>query len=330
MTDERIIMIKGRNVAYRRNKAFIRAAAVLLAMLFTVMLASPEFAYAAKEKTPEPPIREVHNVGVGSGAYCFFVTHNVVLTAAEVAEMTDEELTAHILDKAGLYMMKANCRKPKNDKIISVKSWEKKDGAFFLSEADIESIRTAEPVDGDPVKIYMDLIICEDINEYKSKDTGEDTGDDTNDGDTEEQELTLYSTFKRNEPKLLFAVVATEADAAFGEDICKEDPPKKTKIKNPTTSPGKSPAVEKEILPEYRTISMVDRSGEPIEETLKDGEPVELEWIEPKHNSGTEEEPSFIDRVPGGITGIVLIGAAAVAAVVAAAVLAGKRKQEDW
>ncbi len=304
-------MINGRYNAYRRNNAFIRAAAVLLAMLFAVMLASPEFVYAAKEKTPEPPIREVHNVGVGNGAYCFFVTHNVVLTAAEVAEMTDEELTAHILEKAGLYMMKANCRKPKNDKIISVKSWEKKDGAFFLNEADIESIRTAEPVDGEPVKIYMDLIIAEDISEV-----------------AEDEELPLYSTFKRNEPKLLFAVVATETDAAFGEDICKEDPPKKTKIKKP--KPDKSPAVQKEILPEYRTISMVDRSGEPVEETLKDGEPVELEWIEPKHNSGTEEEPSFIDRVPGGITGLVVIGAAAVAAVITAAVLAGKRKQEDW
>lgn len=326
MTDERVIfMIKEKYIAYRRNNAFIRAAAVLLAMLFTVMLASPGFVYAAKEKTPEPPIREVHNVGVGSGAYCFFVTHNVVLTAAEVAEMTDEELTAHILDKAGLYMMKANCRKPKNDKIISVKSWEKKDGAFFLSEADIESIRTAEPVDGDPVKIYMDLIICEDINEVKSKDTGDDTNEAAG-----EEELTLYSTFKRNEPKLLFAVVATETDAAFGEDICKEDPPKKTKIKNSNPSPGKSPAVEEEILPEYRTISMVDRSGEPVEETLKDGEPVELEWIEPKHNSGAEEEKSFVNRVPGGITGLVVIGAAAVAAVVTAIVLAGKRKQEDW
>jgi len=37
-----------------------------------------------------------------------------------------------------------------------------------------------------------------------------------------------------------------------------------------------------------------------------------------------------VNRVPGGITGLVVIGAAAVAAVVTAIVLAGKRKQEDW
>ena len=320
MTDERVkIMIKEKYIAYRRNNAFIRAAAVLLAMLFTVMLASPGFVYAAKEKTPEPPIREVHNVGVGSGAYCFFVTHNVVLTAAEVAEMTDEELTAEILDRSGLYIKKTNCKKPSH-KEITVKDWaKKKKGDLQLSAEDIEGMRLAEPEDGSPVKFYMDLLIVKKTGETVVNEEGE-----------EVEETVQYSTFKRTSPRLLFAVVATEEDAKYGEDICIEDKKpvqkqkKKQKQKAPHISEPEEPA--EEMLPEYRTINMVDRSGAPIEETLEDGSPVDLEWIEPK-NTVTDEETSFIDRIPGGW--ISLAAMAAAAAAVLAAVIASKRKKTE-
>ncbi|MBR1985329.1 MAG: hypothetical protein IKG25_10725 [Mogibacterium sp.] len=326
-------MINKNKDAYRRKGFSLRIASVLLTLLFALMFAVPDFAYAVEETAPEQPVREVHNVGVGNGAYCFFVTHNVVLTPAQVAEMTDEDLTAYILEKAGLYMKKANCRSLKNDKIISVKDWTKKGGAFYLSEPDIEGIRAAEPVDGSPVKFYMDLIVCEKVAEKKSAETA-DTQEDEEGAESEAAEeseepedVPLYSTFKRNEPKLIFAVVATETDAAFGEDICKEDEPKKNNIKMPKIK--ESAESEDEMLPEYRTINMVDRSGKPIEATLEDGDPVKLEWIEPKHN-GNEEGTSFIDRIPGGVTGLVIICAAAVAAIAGAIAAAGKKKRADW
>ena len=332
----------------RRNNVRLRISSVLLSMMLFLMTAVTGFAYAASEKTPEQPIREVHNVGVGNSAYCYFVTHNVVLTPAQVAEMTDEELTAYILDAAGLYFKKANCRSLKNNKVFTVKSWEKKNGGFFLSKLDIEGIRAAEPVDGSPVKFYMDLLICEDVGEHKEKESVEPAADEESgegegseesadadaetDADTEDadetEDLILYSTFKRNEPKLLFAVVATETDAAFGEDICKEEQQKQKTPKAPSINvdPGSS---EDEMLPEYRTINMVDRSGKPVESTLKEGEPVTLEWVEPKNNSGNEES-SFIDRVPGGIAGLAAMGAVAAAAVIAAVVAARKKKSADW
>ncbi len=304
-------MAKENKFTYRIRAAFVLLAAALMIMLFTVMPASPGFVYAAAEAGTEEPIRAVHNVGVGNETYCFFVTHNVVLTRSEVDELSDEELTAAILERAGLYMKEANC-KVAGHKAISIKDWNKK-GGFLLSEPDIEGIRTAEPVDGSPVKFYMDLII------YRNDEAKAET--ETEEGE-QAGEQPLYSTFKRTSPRLLFAVVATEEDAKYGEDICKED-----KQENQDKKPGnnKAPrsgkigrqdAPEEEMLPEYRTINMVDRSGKPLEDTLKDGEPVHLEWIEPKNNSGTKEGSSFIDRIPGGAAGLAVIGAAAAFAVV--------------
>ena len=164
-------MIKNNNI-YRRKSAVLRIASMLLTMLFVLMLAAPDFAYAAEKKTQDPPIREAHQVGVGNTFYCFFVTHNVVLTPEQVAKMTDEELTAYILDKAGLYMKKSNCKKLKNNKIISVKDWTKRNGAFYLSEPDLNSIRAAEPSDGYPVKFHMDLIVCEDVGDKEKEESG--------------------------------------------------------------------------------------------------------------------------------------------------------------
>ena len=376
-------MIKNNNI-YRRKSAVLRIASMLLTMLFVLMLAAPDFAYAAEKKTQDPPIREAHQVGVGNTFYCFFVTHNVVLTPEQVAKMTDEELTAYILDKAGLYMKKSNCKKLKNNKIISVKDWTKRNGAFYLSEPDLNSIRAAEPSDGYPVKFHMDLIVCEDVGDKEKEESGkkekdteseeakeaeergedkateegeedktaeegdadkaaeegdadkaaEESGEDNASEEAEEtdeaDDIPLYSTFKRNEPELIFAVVSTKSDAAAGEDMCKEDKSKAGKNKTPTLPDmDDSEDAEDEMLPEYRTITMVDRSGKPIEATLEDGDPVKLEWVEQKNNSGNEEGASFIDRIPGGVTGLVIICAAAAAAVIAAVVMAGKKKRAD-
>ena len=116
------------------------------------------FAYAANEVEGDEPIRAVHNVGVGNEMYCFFVSHNVVLTPAEVGGMTDEQLTSKILECAGLYMKKTNCRDASH-KIITMDYWTKNMGSFYITKEDIEGIRGAEPVDGSPVKFYMDILV---------------------------------------------------------------------------------------------------------------------------------------------------------------------------
>ena len=171
-------MIRNNNNNHRQNNARLRLSSLLLSAMLFFMTAVTGFAYAAGESAQGEPLREVHKVGVGNGAYCYFVTHNVVLTPAKAAEMTDEELTAYILDKAGLYYKQANCRALKNDKTFTVKDWEKKNGAFYLSEPDIEAIRAAAPVDGSPVKFYMDLIICEDVGDQKDKESDEPDADE--------------------------------------------------------------------------------------------------------------------------------------------------------
>ncbi len=309
------------------KRVFIRIASVLLIMMVSVVLVLPDLAYAAKDSKnknadqknaeQEEPIREVHDVGIDNELYCFFVTHNVVLTPAEVTEMTDEELTAAILDRAGLYMKKTNCKKATH-KEITIKKWKKMNkGDLELSASDLEEMRLAEPVDGSPVKFYMDLRIVKKTGEIIVNEEGE-----------EEEEEIVYSTFKRTSPRLLFAVVATEEDAKYGEDICKEDPPKKQKVKKQKQPKISTPPEEpEEMLPEYRTINMADRSGDPIEETLKDGDPVSLEWKEPA-KAASEDEKSFIDRIPGGMTGLACMAAAAAAAVVGI-IIAVKRKRTD-
>lgn len=308
-------MIKEKDMKNRIRTAFARLLSVFLLMMVTVMLASPGFAYAAEETAPEEPIREVHNVGVGSDTYCFFVTHNVVLTPAEVAAMSDEELTAAILDRAGLFMKKANCKVPAH-KTITVKDW-KKHGSFLLSTTDIEAMRAAQPVDGSPVKFYMDLLLSPDSGDEK----GDGEADEEGSGSADE-EKPLYSTYKKTSPRLLFAVVATEEDAKYGEDICIED----NNGNNQKIPRVKTESSDEDMLPEYRTISMVDRSGAPIAETLEDGDPVTLEWIEPKDIGSGEE--SFFDRFPGGIAGFASMTAAAAAAAVMI-VLAVKRKNKE-
>ena len=284
-----------------------RFALILTVFLAALMLASVSFAYAeGEESASEEPLREVHKVAVGEKTYCFFVTNNVVMTREEIDAMSDEELTAWILGCAGLYMKEANC-KDESHKAITAEAWTEKGGRFLLSDDDIASIRGAVPEDGNPYKLYMDLKVSD-----KPAPADPDEGDQ---GD-------VYSTYKKVSPKLLFVVVATEADAATPEDICEapaRKPEKQPKVKMPKMPKGSSG----DMLPEYRTINMVDRSGKPVEDTLQDGTPVTLEWIEPsKHSS---DGGSFIDHIPGRYAGL----AAILGALTALIIILIRRRKED-
>ena len=344
-------MINERELTTVLKKVLRRLFSVLMLMMVTVMLASPGFSYAAKESKQEEPIREVHRVGVGNELYCFFVTHNVVLTPEEVAEMTDAELISTILERSGLYMKKSNCRK-ESHKTITAKNWVKWKHGFLLNRSDIEWIRSAEPVEGEPVKIYMDLLVTLEPPKEKDEEKPEEETEPAEDGDEGEDQVEedeeeydpgvpVYSTFKRTSPRLIFAVVATEEDAKLGEDICKEDKKDKKDDKKKDKKPEAEEEEEAEeegaadipegpaedMLPEYRTIFMADRSGGPIEDTLTDGTAVTLEWREPK-DIGKEDQSSFIDRIPGGVAGLIVIGAVAAGAA-AAAIIAVRKKKEN-
>lgn len=340
-------MVNGKDIKYNRRTVCVRIASLLLALMFAVMFVSPQFVFAEDEKSQDKPLREVHKVGLENGVYCFFVTHNVVLTPEDISSKTDEELSAYILDKAGLYMKEANCRLAKH-KAIQAKDWPEKNGVLFISATDISTIRGIEPADGAPVKMYMDLMISKDSGKTEETADASETGDsaDTGDsGETADDTVQPYSTYKKISPELIFIAVATETDAASGEDICEEEATdestpepakpaqpakpaevKKPKIKKPTATPA-APSDE-EMLPELRTINMTDRSGPPIEETLKDGSPVSLEWIEPKQN-GYEGESSFADHFPGGIAGLAVMAAVAAAAVVGVVFAVKRREKEE-
>lgn len=286
-----------------------RLAVLFIAFLAALMIASVGFAYAeGDDSASQDPLREVHKVGVGEKTYCFFVTNNVVITPEEIAAMSDDEvLTAWILNCAGLYMKEANC-KLESHKAITAEAWMESGGRFLLSADDIASIRGAIPTDDHPLKIYMDL-------EISDKPAPEDPDED--------DPGNVYSTFKKVSPKLLFIVVATEADAAQAEDICEapaRKPEKQKKVSMPKMPKGSSSG---DMLPEYRTIHMADRSGKPVEDTLQDGTPVTLEWIEPsKHSSDNE---SFIDHIPGRYAGLAVI----LGALAALIILIIRRHKED-
>lgn len=306
-----------------------RTLLVLMTLLLSMVLASTGASYAAgtektESSTEDKPKCELHKVVIENKQYCFFADHYVVLTPEEIAEMSDEELTEAILERAGLYMIEANCTDPSHKK-ITPEDWTKSKGPFLLYPDDIEGLRTAEPEDGKPCKFDMDLIVCtKPVNE-----------------DDPEDESGQYTTFKPTDPAILFVVVATEKDAEQGEEICeeqkKEEPekpkkPRKEKPKKKTTPKPKKPSIPKqkdpaESLPEYKTIPMADRSGDPVEDTLQDGEPVTLEWVEPGKKADSDKS-GIIDRIPGryaGLAGLVI----ALAAVVTAVIVIRKRQREE-
>lgn len=103
-------------------------------------------------------------------------------------------------------------------------------------------------------------------------------------------------------------MVATENDAAYGEDICKEEKkPEKKPKKEDLPEPKPDGKEKKDILPEFRTISMTDRSGGPLDPVLEDGEPFKLEWIDPAKHMNKEKLDSVFSRIPGGAGGAALI-----------------------
>ena len=329
-----------------------RLAAVLMSVLIAAGYLPAKSAFAAdaamvnaiKASTSvdsEETIREVHKVGVGNKVYCFFVTHNVVITPEEVAALDDEKLTDEILKRAGLYMKEENC-KLASHKAITPAAWKKTGGRMFLGDAEkdtstIDALRTAVPADGAPVRLHMDLIITNETPKATSSDnsavgTAEPGTDGTaSEGATDGEgsadseavsksrpwdSVAWYSTYKKsspNSPELLYVVVATPSDAKKGEEICKEETSKdknKKKDKTPKASPGGGD--EEEMLPEYRTINMTDRSGGPLEPTLKDGDPVTLEWIEPGRRTDSEGKAGLFDHaraVPAVIAAALIIAA---------------------
>lgn len=127
-----------------------------------------------------------------------------------------------------------------------------------------------------------------------------------------------YSTYKLLSPELLFVVVAAESDASAGEDNCSEGKSADRGIKNGGVAENPT---NKEVLPELRTIAMTDRKGPPLEETLKDGTPVTLTWIEPdKHEDSGER--SFRHYLPAVLAGLAVTAAAASAVII-------RRREKD-
>ena len=152
------------------------------------------------------------------------------------------------------------------------------------------------------------------------------------------EEITWYPVSALTSPSLLFVVVATEKDSKYVEEICeakkeasKEETTAETTVQPQTVAPVKKPKTPKavtppeETLPEFKTIKMYDRSGGPLEETLKDGDPVTLTWITPKGNSTSKK--SFFDRIPGGVLGLAAIAAAI--GFIAFAIVKRKKSSEE-
>ena len=298
---------------------------IIYILIMTLMMV-PAFAFTAgaasetsKETAKEEPLRAVHKVPIDGKSYCFFVQKNVVLTPEEIQGFgTDAELCNEIINRAGLYAKEANC-KDESHKEIKAEDWNKSKGALQLSADDVTAVRGAFPEEGAPIKMYMDVTIAR-------KTASDQAADD------EEQP---YTTYRKIAPEIIFIAVATEEDAKSGDEICEEPEkkqdaqPAKKAVKLKTPKLPKLPKVsttEEDMLPELRTINMADRSGPPVEDTLKDGSPVSLEWIEPGRQK--DNELSFIDRIPGGYIGLAA-AAAVLIGLLAALIAVMRRRRED-
>lgn len=334
----------------------LRLAAVMLAVLVAVSYMPWAHTYAASKVTKstgtkksetttttsvdsEIAIREVHKIKVGKKRYCFFVTHNVILTPAEIAEFGDDDgkLTDEVLKRAGLYMKEENCKLASHT-AITPKAWKKAGGTLSLGEVEIyeeageSEAAGAADTDGSDNSdgTAAEAISGGSLNKVpgvealrKAAPTDGDparfymdliiTDETPKKGSSKEPEK--YTTFKRkspNSPKLIYIAVATEADAALGETIC-EEPKTKTK-KSQTSSPASksSDGDEEEKLPEYRTINMTDRSGGPLEPTLEDGDPVTLEWIDSGKQTDSEGKAGISDHawvIPAVIAALAIAAA---------------------
>lgn len=148
----------------------------------------------------------------------------------------------------------------------------------------------------------------------------------------EPYERPVYSTYKLTSPELLFIVIANDEDAKVPENECEEKPvvPEIPEIPELPEMPEINiPDVPEDMLPEYRKIEMKDKSGGPLPATLEDGEPVELEWIEPQKGIDAETAKSWIEKYPGGLAGIGGTLAALGAGIGVAAYYVKKRRNDD-
>ncbi len=144
------------------------------------------------------------------------------------------------------------------------------------------------------------------------------------------EEMEIYTTYKLTSPELLFIVIVADGDAAATEDICDTiEPALPEEPEIPELPEIEIPDIEEptEMLPEYRKIDMVDKSGVPLTPVLEDGEPVELIWIEPNNTIDPEKAKNWIESFPGG--GIGLGGAIAALAAFGIGVFVTMRKREE-
>ena len=363
-----------------------RIIALLISLILAAACIFPARAYANplaemgaldEEGLSMGPLREVHNIKIKNKKYCFFAMNNVVLTTAEIASMSDEELVETVIMRSQIFMKTSNCNKA-SSKVITPEVWMKK-GSFWLDADGIKSIRSADPKKGEPVKLHMNLKIstekeskeaaeerrraAEEAANNAGTNTGDDantgdgtgtgdgsgagdgtgtgdgtntgdgtdtgdstntddstgTGDNTNPGDdagTSSEEgaantiidygtpkLKYYSTYKKTGEELIFVIVALAPDASDKTNYCKP-------VDNPFG--GIDPIIEpdepEEMLPEYRTIEMLDRSGGPIPAVLLDGSPVTLTWQDvKKDSSGDDGEKKFAGLSIKHIAGLALI-----------------------
>ena len=170
-----------------------------------------------------------------------------------------------------------------------------------------------------------------DPSDEPAPDQGDDPAPDPSDDPEDEQpeEREIYTTYKLTSPELLFVVIVRDEDAGVTEDEC--DPvepalPEEPEIPEMPEIPDIS--VPAEMLPEYRKIDMVDKSGAPLTPVLEDGEPVELTWIEPKNTIDPEKAKNWIESFPGGEIGFGGLIAALAAAGIGIFVTVRKREDE--
>ena len=170
-----------------------------------------------------------------------------------------------------------------------------------------------------------------DPSDDPAPDPGDDPAPDPSDDPEDEQpeEREIYTTYKLTCPELLFVVIVRDEDAGVTEDEC--DPvepalPEEPEIPEMPEIPDIS--VPTEMLPEYRKIDMVDKSGAPLTPVLEDGEPVELTWIEPNNTIDPEKAKNWIESFPGGEIGFGGLIAALAAAGIGIFVTVRKREDE--
>ena len=142
--------------------------------------------------------------------------------------------------------------------------------------------------------------------------------------------MEIYTTYKLTSPELLFIVIVADEDAAVTEDECEAvEPALPEEPEIPEIPEIEIPDISEptEMLPEYRKIDMVDKSGAPLTPVLEDGEPVELVWIEPNNTIDPEKAKNWIEAFPGGWIG--LGGLIAALAAIGIGVFVTMRKREE-